>query len=245
MGCWNGTCLVTNLPIPLNESVKLIFILSQQSQSGSVGMGFGYSEEWWRPVGCPIDGIYNDYGYIKKIVQNKAYDTVLSKLRSMYGDVNFEKFIHEGLLDPFNGQELSFCMVPTEIYNGIVASVSDYEDYVFANGETKKKSIKQIIADDITDRKTRYDSLDHAIRELVESFGSSLDNAMPSYWKTVPLEEVVDFEIFCRAMNFLRTPWRPPFGLGSQHNGYDLYIARAKLEQDYCHRQIKNTNRET
>jgi hypothetical protein len=69
MGCWNGTCAVTNLPIWAGDPIRLILTLQQSDKQGD-GAGFCYSDDYWAPVALPVKGTYNDYGGIEDIKED-------------------------------------------------------------------------------------------------------------------------------------------------------------------------------
>lgn len=55
MGCWNETCMVSNLPILPDQRVKVILIVSEKTD---------YLDEktFHQPVGIPLTGKYDYYG---------------------------------------------------------------------------------------------------------------------------------------------------------------------------------------
>lgn len=64
MGCWNGTCAITNLPILYGEPCRIVF-LRQSIQANDAGGGFCYTEGLWHPASLPIPAKYNDYGAVE------------------------------------------------------------------------------------------------------------------------------------------------------------------------------------
>jgi hypothetical protein len=81
MGCWNGTCMVSNLPIMAGDKV-VAFLISQPPffDVGAPTREHGPSI-FWRPISPPIRAEYNDYGYIENIELGPAPDLALSILR--------------------------------------------------------------------------------------------------------------------------------------------------------------------
>jgi hypothetical protein len=65
MGCWNGTCGVSGLPIRAGEKIR-VFILQYQNNEQIEGGGSCYSNHLWTPYGPAIEGTYDDYGGIEK-----------------------------------------------------------------------------------------------------------------------------------------------------------------------------------
>ena len=64
MGCWNGTCGLSNLPILSGEKVVL-FVLKHQKHAETNSGGFCYPWDQWFPISMPIYGEYNDYGGVE------------------------------------------------------------------------------------------------------------------------------------------------------------------------------------
>jgi hypothetical protein len=69
MGCWNGTCGVSQLPITGGTKVKAYLML--QSRSKEVcGSGSCYNTQYFRPWFFPVTAEYNDYGSIEHIAED-------------------------------------------------------------------------------------------------------------------------------------------------------------------------------
>jgi len=88
MGSWNGTCMLSNLPIEVGDKIKLILLkdkfgLHELKRSG----GYVYSDEIFKPVYLPISGVYDDYGCIEKIVEDSNYKLIEESLKKQLGDV--------------------------------------------------------------------------------------------------------------------------------------------------------------
>lgn len=67
MGCWNGTCMVSNLPIIAGEEAVGIFLVKIGSARQT---DHCYSNEAWQPLLLPFRGIYNDYGLLEDIQED-------------------------------------------------------------------------------------------------------------------------------------------------------------------------------
>ena len=69
MGCWNGTCALSNLSIPEGAEVVLVLLVNNQSMksatSQSYGGGFCPNQTSWRPYHVPLRGTYDGYGGVK------------------------------------------------------------------------------------------------------------------------------------------------------------------------------------
>jgi len=68
MGCWNGTCTISQLSIGWNDRCRIIFLRKKPSwmgRGGSGGGGFCYPTGMWTPVSLPIPAQYDDYGSVE------------------------------------------------------------------------------------------------------------------------------------------------------------------------------------
>ncbi len=74
MGCWNETCMVSNLPICAGDRVVIIPII--ENKSGDIGV---YSTDYWAPFLPFVRGEYDDYGSIEN-----ANDCVFEQIAKMF-----------------------------------------------------------------------------------------------------------------------------------------------------------------
>jgi len=67
MGCWNGTCAISQLAILAGEPCRIVFLrgLPTVSRDGNAGAGFCYPTGLWKPVSLPIPAEYDDYGAVE------------------------------------------------------------------------------------------------------------------------------------------------------------------------------------
>ena len=107
MGCFNATCMVSNLPINYGDKIKLVLLRPNYSidriyQSG----GYVYNSDVLTPSFLPISGTYNDYGMIENIEMDWNYKTIELILKKTLGDtikVNDKIKSDYDLLDILNG----------------------------------------------------------------------------------------------------------------------------------------------
>ena len=66
MGCWNGTCGISQLAILSGEPCRVVFLRAQNDPDEGRGAGFCHPTDVWTPVSLPILGKYNDYGAVDK-----------------------------------------------------------------------------------------------------------------------------------------------------------------------------------
>jgi hypothetical protein len=67
MGCWNGTCFLSHLPIHAGEEIKIIFLEKTDEEAFTNNTGVCYSNTFFRPIYFPISGKYDDYGGIEDV----------------------------------------------------------------------------------------------------------------------------------------------------------------------------------
>lgn len=109
MGCWNGTCMISNLPINVGDRTKLVLI---RKSSGAARLnnssGYVYSTDVFTPSFFPLTGLYDDYGMIESIEKDWNYYLIEKYFKQLFG----EKIIADGetktdwtLFDVLNGIE--------------------------------------------------------------------------------------------------------------------------------------------
>jgi len=135
MGCWNQTCMLTQLPILAGDKVK-VFLLRQ---IGDIGNGMVYPTDVCRPVTPPIDAEYNDYGSVENI--NENYATKLIKKACWWESTSEEFFKHLERCkqihnpDPEASVErhgpLMFSMVPEKIYYDTISIIAEMDGTIY------------------------------------------------------------------------------------------------------------------
>lgn len=70
MGCWNGTCGISQLPILAGTKVKAYLMLQSEFAQGIGGSGTCYTTGYFRPWFFPVSAEYNDYGSIERIQED-------------------------------------------------------------------------------------------------------------------------------------------------------------------------------
>lgn len=67
MGCWNGTCALTQLPIYCEEPVLAFIVRKNPGRDDLCGGGYTYPEDNFVPMSPAIIGFYDDYGSVDGI----------------------------------------------------------------------------------------------------------------------------------------------------------------------------------
>jgi hypothetical protein len=109
MGCWNGTCMISNLPIISGEKVKLIILRKAISSTRIFNSSaYVYSHDIFTPSFFPLSGVYNDYGMIEGVEEDWNYQLIEKYFKELFGN----KIIADGetkenwtLIDVLDGVE--------------------------------------------------------------------------------------------------------------------------------------------
>jgi len=70
MGCWNGTCGLSDIAITDGTKVKFVFIMNKPNMPEA--SGFCYGSSYADLISFVMEGTYNDYGSIENIVEGPA-----------------------------------------------------------------------------------------------------------------------------------------------------------------------------
>jgi hypothetical protein len=109
MGSWNGTCMISNLPIHSGEDIKLVIIRKNYGFSRlDMSAGYIYTTDIFTPSYLPLSGKYNDYGMIENIVEDWNYVLIEGLLKTQYGKkivVDGEEVTDWGIIDVLEGIE--------------------------------------------------------------------------------------------------------------------------------------------
>jgi len=70
MGCWNGTDMITHLPIMGGDKIRML-VLKQYASLPDCG-GVCNAEDLWEPIGPAVKGVYNGYGRPEEVEDDIA-----------------------------------------------------------------------------------------------------------------------------------------------------------------------------
>lgn len=80
MGCFNGTCGVSNLPIISGDQIALLFLVSNSAPDNDAG--HCHSNDMWSPSFFPLYGEYNDYGSIENYKNDWITKDILARVKA-------------------------------------------------------------------------------------------------------------------------------------------------------------------
>lgn len=94
MGCWNATCMLSQLPILEGDRVVVVPLHQNvwQERRNSGANGYLDSHALWQPALLPFRGVYNDCGFVEEIeycedkkvnqkIQQSIFDSLISKVQ--------------------------------------------------------------------------------------------------------------------------------------------------------------------
>jgi len=93
MGCWNGTCGISQLPIMAGDPVLAYLIMMFQYEDENNFSGYCYPTGFASPLTFPIRAEYNDYGSIDNIKDNYVIDIIKKQFTDKIGNLTVEQWI--------------------------------------------------------------------------------------------------------------------------------------------------------
>ncbi len=169
MGCFNGTCMISNLPISYDEEVKVVLLKSNKlgkTNITSIGSGFCHIDEFMYPVFLPFDAKYDDYGSVKDIKEDFNTELILNdlkkvimKIRSRNGNekedynlYDFIEYIRNGKMKHYKQLTFYDRLILTNVYNKKkVSNLVEWYNSDITFGFIKKSIYDGIVNNDIKD----------------------------------------------------------------------------------------------
>jgi len=118
MGCWNGTCAMSKLPIFEGDRVVCWFIVSSQGYSRGDATNFCYPHDKFQTMPLPFRAKYNDYGSIEDLdpEDQQAFDLQLAIIRNNLVELEIgENTVHD---IPVKRKDLDFDLAMSAIQSG-------------------------------------------------------------------------------------------------------------------------------
>lgn len=252
MGCWNGTCGISQLPIIEGERV-ILFPLTKNLRGDNEGGGYCYSDNQYKPISIPIFGTYDDYGKVYNVdnIGDVVYRQFCSMLKKKEinnpNDVNpqnIEELIYQ--IERRNLPNIGFMLVHEAIYKKMVAEVSSRVS--LRDNVSLRERFEQIVHEYIDRVNELMSAGKNSFQLLFDEILEANDFRMLfSKWKlNFLLDEVVrnsseelfnriiDFMLFSTAMDISRKSWVLQAGAGSQDEEYFIHklIAEFILEKE-------------
>lgn len=120
MGCWNSTCMISNLSIRAGQEVVGFILVPKGDLLPPMGGGYCYSTDMWQPMCVPFVGYYNDYGSIESIVSTNSTRALTKHL----GFTTEEELINYCERDDKTNEmgKFGLAMIYKDLYDEIIAS---------------------------------------------------------------------------------------------------------------------------
>lgn len=87
MGCWNGTCMISHLPIECGDEIKLVIIRRNRKEDGFCGSAYCYPNGIFVPSFLPLEGTYDDYGGIENINEDWNYNIITEYIKKNFQSI--------------------------------------------------------------------------------------------------------------------------------------------------------------
>jgi hypothetical protein len=264
MGCWNGTCALTSLPIHDGERV-VMFILRMHGRGFRKDFGGGTCEPYThaRPFGPALRGTYNGYGGVTNL-QGEAlpwWNVYLAEIGQFLLDEEGELHDFADLDDFINNDDagverggvyvgmpemydtnsrLGLMLVHEEAYNRFMAAALASDDWLFVD------PTEDPVAHYLKDLQTRVAEVaaqgpdEDISRELVCA-GYDMFEALESVLRyavshdaTDLLKEVACLKIFDMMLGCARKSWDRQCGAGSGNSDTTLQVELARFTLEFA-----------
>ena len=235
MGCWNETCMFSNLPITNGDDIVL-FIVADVHHFFDLPNEEHVITEKSMPISLPIKGKYNDYGGIVIDTNNgNLLQTQLVALESITDLLGLPlldalKSIHRGGLTYTKGEfkltNVNYVMIHDNIYNAIIKEYINNPSHTITK-ESFEDYFKstQILLKDIPEnslmRKHMLMYLPHMELTHSKFFVTLLEKFMDN--PDGIIEPLYEFTILNYQMHRLRKSWHVPYISGTQETAYELH----------------------
>ena len=232
MGCWNGTCGISNLPIMYDERV-VVFIC----ENNGFYLRPCYSTTLCKPVLYHIKGHYDDYGSVCNIDHNKENDILLQFINKKYNTYfdTIENCVKSISRDEVPGVFLF--MVKEQLFDTLIEEAGNRIPY------NKTFNMKQIIIGQFKKLQKLYIKLNKTndqksilkiqgkLRRIKSYFSGDALSIINYCIKNNYIEFVditLEFVLFLHVMDGLRKSFYPQNGSGSQ--SIEMYMHKLVSE---------------
>ena len=250
MGCWNGTCMISKLPIMSGEPVVGLFLVGGIFSRSNVD-GRSYPTDLWSPIGLPIRGRYNDYGNIEEVEpgHEKTLKVILKKIQaSPYIDPDNEchQFKMPTDIDELLEQvergyagykgyknfQLGLALVRQEVWDFASEAGLSYKDY---GDKTEGERMRERINENVGLEESIHEGLlskdkeiaDKYMARLIERTAGSMVFSGSGNWFTcgATIDEIMSIAGVNIFLQNMRLDYDVPAGCGSQHGDFPAHAS--------------------
>lgn len=246
MGCWNETCMVSNLPIGYKDPIIAYLISYDNYKDQKDFSGTCYTTDKSFPISLPIKCNYNDYGSIKNYNEN---DLAIKHIEYMF-DRNMpdileylqdDKLITESMYHK-EVAGVGLVMIHEDIHKTLIDKIS-----VINTIETKKQIQNELNYNLSFFNRPKFQlTLNYTVASIcIGRDDAALNKLTKLIFSTKDKNELVEeateklFQRLAinRALTRLRKNWLPHSGKGSQNNDIKPYLI---LSEAVKKQSIKN-----
>lgn len=237
MGCWYGTCGVTNTPIHDGENAKLVFLRAKELVKGS---GTCYADDAYAPISFAVSGNYDGYGSIELDNNDElnylVYNMVRYQLR--------EKVTENGNIQDLQSliesvcvgdvENTSYMLVHSSVWDDLIKKAGAYvPSYNYVQKEANMScrdlfvhGYKTYIAPcPVVAKFDMYMPQTNVHTYFSNSVASRLMHSIENkddFATNLVENAAVDLCMFNKVLTRCRKFWSPQSGAGSQDSDYEL-----------------------
>ena len=252
MGCWNGTDLITQLPIMYGEEIVLIPIKIRSYIEKLTGESPCYSNAYFKPLAVVLYGEYDDYGCIdnitgdieqfKEIVPKESrleHDEILKEVNKFGSDNKTDIEYYVRFVERGNIEKVGYVLIHKELFD----KLKNQDDY----WEVKEKYVNEYY-ESITFDKRLKEAIDSGTNEdeifdlrFSKSFGNweTFDRISLSDVNKESISAILSID---SVLGMTRKYWFPQTGAGGQiqieqphriiNEFYNKYLENYDKEED-------------
>lgn len=236
MGSWNGTCGITQLPILINDTIRMIAITPYEFKDNTPD-GPSYCYELYQPVCLPVKGEYDDYGWIDNPQEGLGRQILESRLPGIWDKEPDRREL-------FEDQGWYYMLVLEDVYQMCLEVAGpvyrDMLDRLRSAQEGARQITDEMVGDDEMIERARQAILVVPLLSYFRGFEKGLDDIIKSGLLRATdsdLEEIAEFRAFMGAMTMLRKQFAPQSGQGSQAQKHGPYLAIMEVQQRIIERR--------
>ena len=250
MGSWNGSCLFSGLSIGWYQPVKAILMTCKGEVTG---VGYCEADDLFVPTGLPITGIYNTYGTLEKIKDDRESQATWAFLKDKIKGIgkdyvqpaNLEdllKMVERGYAgwsySSEEVQKLGLALVHEDVWVDTLKFAKSFKHW---SDNTFEEFIEEKIARDEAFEKSYADE-ESPFRE----FGEVKIKSSLGLWKHpicgASRQDLIDYAVIKEFFRATGKKWDIQNNCGSQDDYWDLnskyhnYVSEfsSKLYKEQC-----------
>ena len=243
MGCYNGTCMVTHLPILYGDRVVAVALRphiytvegGRDYEQILPDLGEGYCDvcDAYVPFPIPVEGKYNDYGGIEEIVEGEATQA----LQELTGKTAQQFFAEASRIEETNRRgEYCQVLILQEVWDALLQIAPEVRESAF--GFVVAPAFQKENFEGFGDTK-----IFRAAKVYLQTLAkwSEEEPRDLDYWDVqrafeVRLGDLPEARKACRdlvrvshMLRTLRRGWMPQFGMGGQDAEWEDYLCLTHL----------------